>query len=31
MEKVKKILVAVVKYGGWIVAVAQFLINNLPN
>ena len=29
MEKIKKILAAVVKYGGWVVAAATYLLNAL--
>lgn len=27
MSKLKKILQAIVKYGGWVVAAAQYLLN----
>jgi hypothetical protein len=29
MEKIKKILAAIVKYGGWVVAAATYLISAL--
>jgi len=29
-KKVKKVLIEVVKYGGWVLAGAQWLIQHLP-
>ena len=29
MEKLKKILAAIVKYGGWVVAAATYLLQHL--
>lgn len=31
MEKLKKILGIVVKWGGWIVAAATYILTHLPN
>jgi len=31
MEKLKKILNAIVKYGGWVVAAATYLLTHLGN